>query len=195
MSLAGAQQSAANTMNDIKNSQTVQNVANGPVADKARTEAAATQKEFGNLAASRQTPHTQTATGQDLTHYHSFFYNLLSWENPRATGISYATIILSILAIRYVPVAKYALKALYIILGITAAAEIAGKTILGQGVASKMRPRKYYTVPQETLESIIVDAVELANFFVIEFQRIVFAENVYATVAVCDDPFFRVHDQ
>lgn len=184
MSLSDAQQTAANTMNDIKNSQTVQAVANGPVADKARAEAAATKNEFGNLAASRQTPHTQTVTGQQLTHYHSFFYNLLSWENPRATAISYATIVLTVLVARYVPVAKYALKALYIVLGITAAAEIAGKTILGQGVATKMRPRKYYTVPQETLESIMADAVELANFFVIEFQRVIFAENVYATVAV-----------
>lgn len=183
MSLSDAQQTAANTMNDIKNSQAVQSVANGPVAEKARAEAVATKTELGNLAASRQTPQTQTVTGQQLTHYHSFFYNLLSWEHPRATAISYASIVLTILAARYVPVAKYVLKALYIVLGITAAAEIAGKTILGQGVATKMRPRKYYTVPQETLESIMADAVELANFFVIEFQRIVFAENVYATVA------------
>lgn len=184
MSLSGAQQTAAATANDIKNSQVVQDLANGPVAQKVGNEATATKNEFGNLAASRQTPSTQTATGQNLTHYHSFFYNLLSWENPRATAISYATIVLSILAFRYVPVAKYALKAIYIVLGATAAAEIAGKVVLGQGVSTKLRPKKYYVVPQETLESIIVDVVELANFFVIEFQRVVFAENVYATVAV-----------
>lgn len=184
MSLKGAQQTAAATANDIKNSQVVQDLANGPVAQKAANEAAATKNEFGNLAASRQTPSVQTATGQNLTHYHSFFYNLLSWENPRATAVSYATIVLSILVFRYAPVAKYLFKALYIVLGITAAAEMAGKTLLNQGVATKLRPKKYYVVPQETLESIIVDVVELVNFFVIEFQRVVFAENVYATIAV-----------
>ncbi|KAM3425068.1 Reticulon-like protein [Cercospora zeina] len=188
-----AQQTAQATMSDIKNSQTVHDLANGPVAQKAANEAAATKNEFGNLAASRQTPSAQTATGQDLTHYHSFFYNLLSWEHPRATAISYATIVLSILAFRYVPVAKYAFKALYIVLGITAAAEITGKLLLNQGVATKLRPSKYYTIPQETLDSVIVDGVELCNFFVIEFQRIVFAENVYATVAAFSSSFLSYY--
>lgn len=171
-------------MDSIKNSETVQSIANGPVADKARTEADNTKNEFSNLAASRQTPQNQTATGQNLTHYHSFFYNLLSWENPRATGISYATIVATIIIFRYVPVAKFALKALYMVLGVTALAEIVGKVVLGEGISSKMRPRKYYTVPRETLDSLLGDAEEMINFFVIEFQRIVFAENVYATIAV-----------
>lgn len=179
-----AQQSTAQTIDNIKNSQTVQSFTNGPVAEKARIEAAATKNEFGNLAASRQTPDIQTATGQNLTHYHSFFYNLLSWENPRATALSYATIVLTVLVARYVPLAKYIFKASYMILGITAAAEISGKLVIGQGIATKLRPRKYYTIPQETLESVLSDAVELVNFFVIEFQRVVFAENVYATIAV-----------
>lgn len=70
------------------------------------------------------------------------------------------------------------------ILGITAAAEIAGKTVLGEGFATKCRPKRYYTIPRETLESVMEDLVELGNFFVIEFQRIVFAENVGVTVGV-----------
>lgn len=171
-------------MDNIKNSQTVQTISNGPVAEKARLEADNTKNEFGNLAASRQTPATQTANGQDLTHYHSFFYNLLSWENPRATAISYASIVALIFVARYVPVTKYALKAAYVGLGVTATAEVVSKVILGDGLASKMRPRKYYTIPEETTESVLRDLVELANFFVIEFQRIVFVENVYATVGV-----------
>ncbi|KAI7680440.1 hypothetical protein KC353_g22071, partial [Hortaea werneckii] len=79
-----AKNNAQSTMNSIQNSQTVQNLRDGPAAEKARQEAAQTKSEFGNLASSRQTPSSQTATGQNLTHYHSFFYNLLSWENPRA---------------------------------------------------------------------------------------------------------------
>ncbi|CZT25249.1 related to cell wall protein cwl1 [Ramularia collo-cygni] len=181
--LSNASQTAQQTMENIKNSQTVQSVANGPLADKARTEATATKNEFSNLAASRQTPQTQTANGQDLTHYHSFFYNLLSWENPRATAISYASIVILVFATRYLPITRYTMKALYMLLGLTAAAEIIGKVALGQGVASKMRPKKYYTIPHETLESVLADTEELINFFVIEFQRIVFAENVYATGA------------
>ena len=72
--------------------------------------------------------------------------------------------------------------ALPICLGITAAAELAGQFIFGQGFATSMRPRKYYTIPRETLDNITGDVEELINFFVIEFQRILFAENVWATV-------------
>lgn len=178
------QAAATNTMNSIQNSQTMQNLANGPVADKARTEAANTKNEFSNLAASRQTPSVQTATGQNLTHYHSLFYSLLSWENPRATAISFASIVSTILIVRFIPVERFVLKAIFTVLGVTSAAELVGRFILGEGIATKMRPRKYYTIPRETLESFTGDVEELINFFVIEFQRILFAENVWATIAV-----------
>ena len=180
--MQSAQTTAQNTLDSMKN---------GPMADKARIEGDKTRSELSNLAGSRQTPATKTATGQDLTHYHSFFYNLLSWENPRATAISYVTIVLFIFATRYVPLVRYGLKGLYIILGITAATEGAGKLLMGQGVASRMRPKRYYTLPREWLETIMDDATELINFFVIEFQRIVFAENVGVTIAVC----FRVQEK
>ncbi|KAM0718437.1 hypothetical protein Q7P37_005507 [Cladosporium fusiforme] len=170
-------------MNSIQNSQTVQSISNGPMADKARAEAATTKNEFSNLAAARQTPSSQTATGQNLTHYHSLFYSLLSWQNPRATAISFATIVTTILLFRYVPVERYLLKAAFTVLGVTAAAEVVGHFVLGEGLATKIRPRKYYTIPRETLESITGDMEELLNFFVIECQRILFAENVWATIA------------
>ena len=66
---------------------------------------------------------------------------------------------------------------------VTAAAEVAGKLVLSQGLTSSFRPKKYYTIPRETLEASLEDFEQLINFFVIEFQRIVFAENVTATVA------------
>ena len=157
---------------------------NGPMADKARLESDKTKSELSSLASARQTPSSTTATGQNLTHYHSFFYNLLSWENPRATAISYASIVVLIFATRYLPLVRYSLKAMYIVLGITAAAEGTGKMLMGQGVASKMRPKRYYTIPKEWLETMMEDATELINFFVIEFQRIVFAENVGVTIGV-----------
>jgi len=68
------------------------------------------------------------------------------------------------------------------VLGITAAAEIAGQAVLGDGLTTKLRPAKYLTIPKESLERFLDDAEQLINFFVIEFQRILFAENVWATV-------------
>lgn len=66
----------------------------------------------------------------------------------------------------------------------TAAVEIAGHVILKQGIASSFRPRRYYTVPKETSEAVLEDVSQLVDFFLIEFQRILFAENVAHTVAV-----------
>ncbi len=56
--------------------------------------------------------------------------------------------------------------------------------LFDNGIASRMRPRKYWTIPRESLARGMEDVEQLLNFFVIESQRILYAENVYATVAV-----------
>lgn len=119
-----------------------------------------------------------------MTHYHSLFYRLLSWKNPRATGIAFAVSVAFIFAARYLNVIRYIFKAVYLTLGATATAEIAGKLALGKGLTSQVRPRKYFTIPKASLERLLDDVEQFINFFVIESQRIVFAENVYATGAV-----------
>ncbi|MCJ1398056.1 hypothetical protein MMC11_001253 [Xylographa trunciseda] len=171
--------------NTVANHPVTQNVKDTirPVAESVKDQHAKTTSEFSNLANARTTPDTKTATGQPLTHYHSFFYNLLSWENPRATAISFLATILFIFGARYLPALRWSFKILWMTLGITASAEVAGKLILNQGLTSSFRPRKYYTIPRETLESSLEDVEQLINFFVIEFQRVLFAENVLATIA------------
>lgn len=80
---------------------------------------------------------------------------------------------------------RWGFKLTWMILGITIAAEAAGKAVMNTGIASQLRPRRYYTVPRETLDVLIGDVHELVNFVVIEAQRIVFAENIWASLAVC----------
>lgn len=65
-----------------------------------------------------------------------------------------------------------------------ALAEVVTKFVMGSGVASSVRPRRYYKIPRESLEAFLEDLEQLINFFVIEFQRILFAENVPVTTAV-----------
>lgn len=163
-----------------------------------------TTAELSKLAASRTTPTQPAATGQPLTHYHSFFSELLSWNNPRASysrglrreaailisalgasGIAYASIVFLIFAVRYLDVFRWGFKLTWMVLAITIAAEVAGKALMNNGFATQLRPRKYYTVPKETLDAVIGDVHELINFFVIEAQRILFAENIAASGAVC----------
>jgi len=167
----------------------------GPVAENAKEQAIKTQNEFSNLAAARTTPSQPAATGQPLTHYHSFFSSLLSWENPRASAIAYIAIVLFIFGARYLNLLRYAFKLTWMTLGVTVAAEIVGKTLFSQGLTSQMRPRKYYTMPRETLDAMIGDVHELVNFFIIETQRIIFAENVFASAAVSDIYHYVIHRQ
>ena len=66
----------------------------------------------------------------------------------------------------------------------TASAELVGQVALGRGLTSQFRPRTYFTIPKASLERLLDDVEQFINFFVIESQRIVYAENVYATIAV-----------
>ncbi|KAJ6444465.1 LOW QUALITY PROTEIN: Reticulon [Purpureocillium lavendulum] len=155
----------------------------GPVAQNVKDHSAKASAELSNLAASRKTPTNPAATGQPLTHYHSFFSELLSWKNPRASAIAYASIVSLIFAARYLDVIRWAFKLSWMALAVTVSAEAAGKLVLSHGLATQMRPRRYYTVSRATLDSMIGDVHELVNFFVIEAQRILFAENLAASAA------------
>jgi hypothetical protein len=101
-----------------------------------------------------------------------------------ASAIAYASIVAFIFAVRYLDILRWGFKLTWMILGVTIAAEIVGKTLLNNGLASQLRPRNYYTLPRETLEGITGDVHELINFFVIESQRILFAENIGVSIAV-----------
>ncbi|GES61188.1 reticulon-like protein Rtn1 [Aspergillus terreus] len=158
-------------------------VTQGPVVDHIKSEASRAGNELRDLRASSSSPSSTTATGQPLTYYHSLLYNLLSWEQPRATAISYATVVTFIFAARYLPLLRWFFKFLYVTLGFTAAAELGGRLVFSQGLASSFRPRKYYTIPKDTLEGVLADLEQLFDFLLLEFQRILFAENIVHTVA------------
>lgn len=164
-------------------SKTQDPITNGPLADGIKSEASRTGQEFRDLKSSKVVPSTTTATGQPLTYYHSLLYSLLSWEQPRATAASFASVVVFIFAARYLPLLRWLFKFLYLALGSMAALEIGGRLVLSQGLASSFRPRKYYTLPKETIEAVLEDFEQLVDFVLIEFQRILFAENAVHTVA------------
>ncbi|KAI1130515.1 Reticulon-domain-containing protein [Nemania abortiva] len=168
-------------------------LANGPVAANMKDQTAKAGAEFSNLANARRTPATPAATGQPLTHYHSFFSELLSWNNPRASAIAYAGTVALIFAVRYLDIIRYFFKLTWMALGVTVLAEVTGKAILGHGLATQLRPRKYFTVSRETTDALIGDVHELINFFVIEAQRIFFAENVAASTATAFGAFLSYY--
>ncbi|KAG6202849.1 hypothetical protein E4U35_004909 [Claviceps purpurea] len=168
-------------------------VTNGPVAQNVMEQQVKTKAEFSNLAASRRTPVNPAATGQPLTHYHSFFSELLSWKNPRASAIAYATIVSCIFVARYLDVIRWAFKLSSVALSVTVGAELVGKAVLNHGLATQMRPRRYRTISRATLDKLIGDVHELINFFVIEAQRILFVENTVTSAAALVAAFLSYH--
>ena len=73
---------------------------------------------------------------------------------------------------------------------VMAALEIGGKVALSYGLASSFRPRKYYTIPKETIEAVLEDLEQLFDFALIEFQRVLFVENIVHTLPVSSPATF-----
>jgi hypothetical protein len=71
---------------------------------------------------------------------------------------------------------------------VTVLAEVVGQSLFNTGFVSQIRPKKYYVLPKDTLDSMTGDLDELVNFFVIESQRLLFAENVFASSVVSSPP-------
>jgi len=174
---------ASNAYNTVANHPTTQSIVNGPVANATKDQAYATQSEFSDLANARNATPGKAANDTQLTSMHSLFYNLLSWKNKRATGITFVSVLAFIFVCRYMPVVRYVIKLTWMSLGVVTIAEAASKGVMGSSVATSLRPRRYYKIPKEALEASLDDLENLINFFVIEIQRIVFAENIPVTAA------------
>ncbi|TGZ78158.1 hypothetical protein EX30DRAFT_343539 [Ascodesmis nigricans] len=128
--------------------------------------------------------------GQPLSHFHSVFYDMFTWKFPKATGICFFSAVATILAFHYVNVLRYVFKAGYMLFAAAAAVELAGKPFGAKGVVSSMRPKRYWTVPRNVVDTVFDQVHDLLNFFVLEFQRILFVENIATTIAAFLTTFF-----
>lgn len=125
----------------------------------------------------------QKGDAPHLTHFHSFFYDTFSWTYPRTTGLLFAGSLGLILLGHFVDILRYAFKGLYITFAVVALVEYVGRPVTGTGFMTQLRPKKYYVIPREHLEVLFVEAHDFLNFVVLEFQRVLFVENLGYTVA------------
>jgi len=121
--------------------------------------------------------------GAEGNNYHSLLYRLVTWKDPRESAIAFSASAFLIVASHYVPLVRYGFKLMYLAFGATVLAEMAGKYTVGTGLTSKFRPATYFTINQNSLERFLNDAAKLINFLVIEFQRVLYVENVNVTGA------------
>lgn len=112
--------------------------------------------------------------------YHSFFYNLLTWQHPRASGVIYLSLVASILVSRFVNVPKLAFRALWVGLLSTMSLEIVGRFVFRskQGLVSQFAPQQLYTIPRSSLDPIFDETHSLLNFGFAEVQRLLYVRNV-----------------
>jgi len=118
-----------------------------------------------------------------LTHFHSFIYDTFSWTFPRTTGLLFAGSLALILLGHFVDILRYTFKGLYITFAVVALVEWVGRPVTGTGFMTQLRPKKYYTIPREHLEVLFAEAHDFLNFIVLEFQRVLFVENLGYTSA------------
>lgn len=133
---------------------------------------------FAATHSAQAVPHDPT-----VTHFHSFFYDTFTWKYPRTTGLLFATSLGFLLLGHYVNILRYAFKGAYITFAATAAFEYLGRPTTGTGFMTQVRPQRYYTIPRENLEMVFAEIHEFLNFIVLEFQRIIFVENLTVTIA------------
>ncbi|KAF3917364.1 hypothetical protein ABW21_db0202740 [Orbilia brochopaga] len=117
-----------------------------------------------------------------VTHFHSFFYDTFTWKYPRTTGLLFASSLSLLLLGHYVNILRYAFKGAYITFAATAAFEYLGRPTTGTGFMTQVRPQRYYTIPRENLEMVFAEIHEFLNFIVLEFQRVIFVENLTVTI-------------
>ncbi|KAI5848932.1 Reticulon-domain-containing protein [Tricharina praecox] len=150
-----------------------------------------TKSDFKGLAGSGRGDYQDGQQQQQpMSHFHSLFYDLFTWKSPKATGFFFFSTISLIFAFRYVNVLRYVFKAAYMLFAAASVLELAGKPLGAKGIVSSMRPTRYYTVPRESLEMFFENLHDLTNFFVLEFQRVLFVENIFTTIAAFVSSFF-----
>jgi len=123
------------------------------------------------------------STTPESSHYHSVVRDLITWKDTRQSSIAFGVSALLIVAAHYLPIVRISFKTLYLSFGLTALVEVLSNNTVGTGLISKFRPAKYYTINKNSLQQFLNDVAEVANFLVIEFQRVLFVEDANVTGA------------
>ena len=163
----------------------------------------------GLSASAQQAVHD--ANGHPLAKYHSFgmfslrffsvdfvlmtklVYDTVTWRFPRASAIALFLIVSGILASQFVNFSRFVFRILWLSFASTATIEAVSKLVTGRGLVryspllnktdlnSGLKPRRYYQVNKDTMDVLFSEMANVANFLVLEFQRLLFAEKAHHT--------------
>ncbi|KAK0738700.1 hypothetical protein B0T18DRAFT_492608, partial [Schizothecium vesticola] len=111
-----------------------------------------------------------------------FYDKYISWDDPLRTLCSYLGVLGVLIVAHCMPFTHLALKAGAITLGLTAAMEFASRTFGPDTFLTRLRPKPYKTIPEDTLNATLKDIHDFIQFSVREAQKIVFAQELDKTL-------------
>jgi len=110
-------------------------------------------------------------------------YKSINWEDPIRTLSSYIGALSILFMIHYVPLTQMVLKAGAMALGVMSVTEYVSRWFGSDTLLARLRPREYRKIPESTLNSALKDIHDLVQGFVVQFQRIIFVQDLDKTFA------------
>ncbi|WQF85824.1 hypothetical protein CDEST_10838 [Colletotrichum destructivum] len=131
---------------------------------------------------SNPTPVQDGPLKQVLAHQDSL-YHYISWEDPLRTLGTYLGALGILFGAHYLPFTQWALKAGMTTLGVVSATEFASRSFSSDSISTRLRPKKYKTVPESTLNATLKDVHDLIQSGAIQAQKIIYGQDLEKTFA------------
>ncbi|GJD00504.1 reticulon-like protein [Colletotrichum higginsianum] len=118
----------------------------------------------------------------DQTHQDSL-YHYISWEDPLRTLGTYLGSLGILFGAHYLPFTQWALKAGMTTLGVVSVTEFASRSFSSDSISTRLRPKKYKTVPESTLNATLKDVHDLIQSGAVQAQKIIYGQDLEKTFA------------
>lgn len=101
---------------------------------------------------------------------------MLTWTHPRASGVILLTSITAIVSLRLLDIPRLVLRGFWIGLLVSIGLESVGRLALHQPLISQFQTS--FQIQKSTVDVIAREFQSLANYIVVEAQRLLFAKNI-----------------
>jgi len=120
---------------------------------------------------------------KELITYKDSLYKYINWEDPVRTLGSYFSALSVLFGAHYLPLTQLVVKAGAVIFGIISLTEFVGRKFGPNTFLFRLRPKKYKTVPEPTLNATLRDIHDFIQYAVVQSQKIIYGEDLGKTFA------------
>lgn len=94
-------------------------------------------------------------------------YKYINWSDPTRTLSLYLGLSSILFGAHYLPLTQVALKGGVTTLGLVSITEFASRSLSGNSVSARLRPKEYKTIPEPTLNATLKDIHDLVQYVVV----------------------------